>query len=185
VPNELTTPKATITIRPAVVDDAAALRELRLEALANNPIAFAADYAAAEADPPKVWADRIASYAAEEQGVIAVAEAEGRLVGMMGLYRERWPKTRHGGTLWGVYVKPDWRGLRVGQALVEECAAWARAHGMTIIKLGVATVNGPAIRCYTRCGFTVYGTDPKTLCLDGVYYDEFLMSMPVSQDGEE
>jgi ribosomal protein S18 acetylase RimI-like enzyme len=178
--NLLPTPKAPITIRTAVAEDAASLRELRLEALANHPTAFGADYAAAAADSPAVWVDRIAKYAAEDQGVIAVAAAGGQLIGLMGLYREHWPKTRHGGTLWGVYVKPEWRGLRVGEALVEECAAWARARGMTIIKLGVSTTNEPAIRCYTRCGFTIYGTDPKTLCLDGVYYDEFLMAKPLS-----
>ena len=41
----LTTPKGAITMRTAGPDDAAALRELRLEALAGRPEVFAADLA--------------------------------------------------------------------------------------------------------------------------------------------
>ena len=177
--NTLTTPQGVVAIRPAVPDDAAALRELRLEALGAHPDAFSADYAAAAAQSAQAWAERVAGYAVESQGVICVAAAAGRLVGMTGLVREQWPKSRHGATLWGVYVKVEWRGLHVAEALVNEGIAWARAHGVVILKLGVVTRNVAAIRCYARCGFTVYGLDPKTIRHDGVYYDELLMAREV------
>jgi len=179
MPTPLTTPRGPVLIRPAGPTDAAAVRQLRLAALAGEPIAFSADYDATAAQPMETWAERIAAYARDSAGVIAVAEAGGRLVGMAGLARGHWPKTRHIGEVWGVYVKPDWRGLHVGAALLEECTAWARANGIVILKLGVAKVNEPAVRCYTRCGFTICGTDHMALCVDGVYYDEWLMERPV------
>jgi len=43
----------------------------------------------------------------------------------------------------------------------------------------VLTVNTPAIRCYDRCGFSIFGVEPKAIFYNGVYYDEFLMSRPV------
>ena len=177
--NALQTPRGPIAIRGAVAEDSAAVRGLRLEALATEPIAFSADYAANAKDPASKWVERIESYASGESGLIAVAEAEGGLVGMAGMARGHWPKTRHIGELWGVYVKPDWRGLRVGEALLEECAAWARERGVVILKLGVAIANAPAVLCYTRCGFAVNGTDPKAICVDGVYYDEYWMSREI------
>ena len=171
----LETSKGAVTIRTAAPDDAASLRELRLEALGNHPEAFAADYAATAAESVEVWADRVAEYASDEKGVVCVAAAGDRLVGMTGLVRGRWPKTRHAGMIWGVYVAPDWRGLRVAEALLEECTAWAQAHGLVMLKLGVVTSNTSAVHCYTRCGFAVYGVDPKVLHYDDVFYDELLM----------
>ena len=171
----LATPKGNITIRCAVPEDAASVRELRLEALANNPTAFGADHAASAADSADVWAKRIAGYAEDNSAVISVAEVDGQLVGMVGFGRGHWPKTRHGGMVWGVYVRPDWRALGVAGALLEACAEWARANGVVVMRLGVATINTPAIRCYERCGFSIYATEAKAICHDGVYYDEFLM----------
>lgn len=163
-------------VRPAQPADAAALRELRIDALARHPEAFAADLDAAVAEPPATWEALIADNAAADKGVICVAETAAGLVGMAGLVRGRWPKTWSSGTIWGVYVRPDWRGLGVGAALLDACADWGRAHGMTIIKLAVVTTNAAAIRSYARCGFTVYGVEPQVMRVDGVDYDELLMA---------
>ncbi len=174
--NVLATSKGVITIRPAVPEDAAWVRELRLEALADYPEAFAADYEITAAESAARWAERITRYAADGADVICIAAVEDRLIGMMGLGCGHWPKTRRGGILWGAYVNAAWRGLRVAEALIDECVAWARAQGLVVVKLGVITTNTPAIRCYARCGFTIYGIDPKVICYNGVFYDELLMA---------
>jgi len=172
----LTTPKGPLTIRLAEVDDAARLRLLRLEALADAPIAFAADYDRTEAEPLSFWIQRINERAQGNQSVIYVAEAGEGLVGMTGLVRGHWQKTGHGGIIWGVYVQLAWRGLHIAEALIEGCIAWGKGLGMTVVKLGVMTGNAPAIRCYLRCGFSVYGVDPQAICYNGVTYDELLMA---------
>jgi hypothetical protein len=46
---------------------------------------------------------------------------------------------------------------------------------LTLAKLGVAAINLSAIRCYERCGFITYGTEPRAVYYDGKYYDEYLM----------
>ncbi len=173
------TPQEDILIHPAVPGDAPLLRELRLEALANHPVAFSADYAASAAESVRQWSERVVSYVSEDVGMISVAATHDRLVGMAGFHREKRPKTRHSGTIWGVYVKTEWRGLHVAEALLEECAAWARARGVVILKLGVITTNTPAICCYARCGFRVYGIDPQAVYYDGVFYDELLMAKSI------
>lgn len=175
----LTTPKGTLTIRPALPEDAAALRLLRIEGLADTPEAFAADLPAAQAETVERWAERIANNALENSGVICVAASADRLVGMTGLGRGHWPKTRHSAVIWGVYVSPEWRSAHLAETLIEECIAWGRAQEVEIAKLGVITTNLPAIRCYTRCGFSVYGLEPRAICCNGVYYDELLMSRKI------
>lgn len=95
---------------------------------------------------------------------------------MAGLTCGRWPKTRHSGTIWGVYVNAEWRGHGIAEVLLRGCCAWAQARGLAVVKLGVVTTNASAIRCYARCGFTVYGIEPKVIFWDGVLHDELLMA---------
>lgn len=178
----LTTPNGVITIRAATTDDAVALRALRLEALASQPEAFTADYDRTEADPAETWADRIRQNEAADEGVICVAQADNGLVGMTGLYRGNRPKTQHSATIWGVYVTAPWRGQGIANALIEACLDWARQRGVTVAKLGVATTNTPAIHCYARCGFQVYGLEPQVIRYDGVCYDELLMARAIRVD---
>jgi RimJ/RimL family protein N-acetyltransferase len=76
-------------------------------------------------------------------------------------------------------VQPDWRGRRLGEALVMAGVHWTRAEGVQIVRLAVVTTNAAAIRCYARCGFSVYGVEPQALLVDGVMYDELLMARKV------
>ena len=175
----LSTPKGTLAVRPAVQEDAFWLRELRLEALTNQPQSFTADFTIAAAEPVESWAERVANFETDQQGVICVAAAEKRLIGMLGLIRGNRPKTQHTGTVWGVYVQADWRGLHVAEAMVREAIAWAQARGLVRLKLEVITTNAAAIRSYVRCGFTVYGVEPEVIFYDDIYYDELLMTRPV------
>lgn len=173
---ELSTTGGTVTVRTATVEDAVTLRALRLESLASHPVAFAADYDRTEAEGADAWAERIQRNEAKNEGVICVAAAGASLVGMTGLYRGHWPKTQHSANIWGVYVTTAWRGQGIAKALIKACLDWARARGVTVAKLGVVTSNTPAIRCYARCGFQVYGLEPQVIGYDGVFYDELLMA---------
>lgn len=172
----LTTSLGVITIRPATTGNATPLHDLRLEALANHPQAFAADHDLTRDRGVEAWVERMRQNEAGHEGVINVAWAGDQLVGMTGLYRGHWPKTLHSGLIWGVYVTAAWRGQRIAEALLDACTAWAQAQRMTIVKLGVATNNMAAIRCYVRGGFTVYGLEPQAISYDGVFYDELLMA---------
>ena len=164
-----------ISLRLAVPSDAQALRLLRLEALQDNPAAFSADYELTRAQTVSEWEERIASQLETATGAICAATTGGNLVGMCGIATGHWPKTSHSATIWGAYVKPQWRGAGIGRRMIDECLRWAKAHGATVAKLGVITSNEPAIRCYRRCGFTEYGIEPRAINFDGKTHDELLM----------
>jgi len=171
--HSFTTTRGEILIREAGPADAAPWRELRLSALQDSPIAFSADYQTNLNQPLKYWEDRLTMQA--DEATIFLAVREGRLIGTTGIMRDSSPKTRHGAWIWGVYVQPEWRGLHIAEDLITSCFAWAKARKIVIAKLGIAAINQPAIRCYERCGFIAYGTEPRAILYEGKYYDEYLM----------
>ena len=169
----LTTSRGQIGIREAHPADAVRFRELRLGALLDSPVAFSADYQKNLYHPPKYWEDMLTMHA--DESTIFLAEHENQLIGMTGIARGGSPKTRHGAWIWGVYIKPEWRGLHIAEELIQSCFAWAKARKIVIAKLGVAATNASAVRCYERCGFKIYGTEPRAVFYEGQYYDEYLM----------
>jgi RimJ/RimL family protein N-acetyltransferase len=172
----LRTPRGDVLIRPTRTDDAAAYRALRLVGLQEHPEAFGADYATSAARPIEYWQERMDNGAGGEHGVTYIADAGGALIGMTALVRNDLAKTRHAGSIFGVYTHSDWRGTGVADALLEACVAYAAVLGLRLVRLGVVTTNASAIRLYQRCGFTVYGVEPEALYVNGIYYDELLMA---------
>lgn len=174
---EITTTRGLVAIQRAEPGDVMAYRDLRLEALREHPIAFAMDYAVEADKPLSYWEERLR--APDDETVIYFAIQNAKFVGMCGAHRESSPKLQHSGWIWGVYVQRAWRGLGIADVLIQECIGWARAHGLTIVKLGVTTTNAAAIGCYLRCGFAVYGVEPEAIRYEDKLYDELLMARAV------
>jgi len=167
------TNQGTVIIREANMTDLEQFRELRLFALKESPLAFGTDYETDRNRSPEYWQERLRE---DEYSVMFVAEHDQTLIGMTGITCRPLPKTKHSGKIIGVFVHPKWRGLRIAESLIDACIEWARSKEKVIIKLGVNAENTSAIRCYERCGFTIYGTDPMGTFYNGKYYDGYLMS---------
>ena len=171
------TPRGSIIIREAHSLDVPQFRELRLHALEHAPTAFSSDYEMYRDKPESHWESRLAF---DEYRTIFFAEYENKLIGMTGIHRNESPKTKHSAEIFSVYVRPEWRGLHIAEALMEACIHWAKARGVNIVKLGVISASTSAIRCYQRCGFTIYGTQPRGIFYEGQYYEGYLMYRDVA-----
>ena len=167
-----------IIIRHAIATDVDAFRELRLEALKNHPTAFGQDYNEIVLRPRTYWETTL-TINSEEQALF-ITEENKHLIGMTGIYRGMSKKSLHSANIWGVYVKPEWRGHHISESLIQSCLKWAKQHNVVIVKLAVVTNNLSALRCYKRCGFSTYGKEPKAISYDNEYYDEYLMSIEIS-----
>ena len=178
----LDTARGAVVLRESNLADAAQFRDLRLSGLQDSPTAFSADYQVNFDHPMSFWEGRLSF---DEHGIVFFAEHENSLIGMSGIRQGETPKTKHGAYVWGVYIRPEWRGLHLAEGLINLCADWAGPRGVVILKLGVMANNESAIRCYKRIGFTVYGTEPRALFHDGQYYDEYLMSRSLSSSEEK
>ena len=169
----LETARGTINIREALPSDAIQYRELRLGALQDSPTAFSADYQVNLNKPMSFWEGRLNF---DEYGTIFFAEHAGNLIGMTGIRQRESPKTKHSAEIFSVYVQPEWRGLHIAQALIDSCVRWAKGRNeVNILKLGVMVNNLSAVHCYERCGFTIYGTEPRDVFYEGKYYNLYLM----------
>jgi RimJ/RimL family protein N-acetyltransferase len=163
------------TIRAARVEEAAQVRELRLEAMLKNPEAFSNDYETTLKTDVAHWEERIRGDGPGQRGQIMTAWQQDRLVGMAGVRRPLAAKVRHAGDIWGVYVTEAARGHGLAERMVRANLDWAREEGLVLVRLAVVTDNARAIRAYLKCGFTVYGVEPQATLVEGVYRDELLM----------
>ncbi|MFD0969893.1 GNAT family N-acetyltransferase [Plantactinospora endophytica] len=139
-------------VRPT---DAARVRAIRLEMLADSPLAFLETLADAAARPHAEFAARVAGMSTGTRTAAFVAEVDGRVVGHAG------GQAAHGqpgvSVVFAVYLSPDWRGSGLLAALVDAVAAWSRAAGRPELMLEVVVGNDRAVRAYERLGFVDTG----------------------------
>lgn len=159
----------SFTIRRLGLDDAPAYRAIRHEALANHPEAFVSS---AESFAQKSDAEIRETLSALT--VFGAILPDGSLGGINAFLRPEGIKERHRGWMIQVYVRPEYRGSGMAQALVEHLVHHASSQVLQV-HLGVWSENVPAIKLYERLGFETYGTEPRYLFVNGRYIDEHLM----------
>jgi ribosomal protein S18 acetylase RimI-like enzyme len=155
-------------VRQLMSGDAAAFRAIRLEGLQTNPEAFGSTYEAESTRPIEEFERTLA------RSHIVGAHVDGALAGVAGFYVLDGPKTRHRGNIWGVYVREAHRGTGIGRVLIEALLHHARIV-VRQVHLTVVTNNASARSLYERLGFTVYGTEPRSLMVGDRFFDEHLM----------
>ncbi len=161
-----------LTVRPLTEADAEIYRAVRLRALKEEPEAFGSSYEESLARPSKSWAQRL------RDTVTLGAFIDRSLAGTITFRREEGAKERHKGTITGMYVAPEMRGVGLGKALLRETIARARAvPDLEQVNLSVVTANVPARKLYLSFGFEVYGLERRALKLGDRYLDEELMAL--------
>lgn len=139
-------------------DEWARWRDMRLEMVADTPLAFMETYEDALRHDEGEWrfqARRAGGGVNRSAGWVAVDPADGRWVGTMSVF-EAEPGVV---ALVGVYVAPAWRGPAVGvtDALLSTCERWAREQSARVIRLLVHEDNPRAAAFYARAGFRPTG----------------------------
>jgi len=145
-------------VRRVRADEWPALRELRLRALLDAPLAFGSTYAREAAFDDAVWIERARGGATDEDRATFVAAHDGGPVvpatGLVALATGLANDPSAGeGSLVGMFVAPEVRGRGLGDALVASVASWAYSRGLRGIELWVTETNDHAIALYRRHGF--------------------------------
>jgi RimJ/RimL family protein N-acetyltransferase len=112
-------------------------------------------------------------------GLYLVAEAGGRIVGILTLEGGARPRMRHAAEL-GVSVERDFWGRGVGRTLLEASLGWAaESPVLRKVFLLVHHENRRAIDLYLKLGFVQEGVHSGLLCVEGEYHDCLYMARPV------
>lgn len=135
------------------------LRDLRLRALRDAPLAFGSTYEREAAYTDERWQRQATAAEAGVDEVVVVAVVDGNHVGMARGYLGWSDEPYHRPVVWliGVYVDPHWRGRTLGRKLSAEVVAWARERGAHEVLLHVADWNASARRAYESLGFLPTG----------------------------
>ncbi|MEV0152722.1 GNAT family N-acetyltransferase [Micromonospora sp. NPDC050686] len=144
-------PAEPVVVRRVRPEDAARMRALRLEMLADAPLAFLETLAEAAGRPHEAYRSRIAAVSTGAGTAQFVADPGGRLVGHAGGVAA--PAEPGLTVVYAVYVTPARRGSGLLGDLVEAVADWSRASGRPELMLEVVVSNDRAVRAYRRLGF--------------------------------
>jgi len=154
------------------VEEWPAYRALRLEALSESPQAFGSTYSDQVDKPETFWQARLEAAARSQDSCLLFARLEGRLVGMMGAFRD---VTGTGpAEIVSVYVSPRARGLGVGARLMAAILETLQGWGVRRARLGVNPEQAAAVRLYTRFGFQEVEREHHRMG-DGLEHDEMFM----------
>lgn len=151
-----------VRIRRLAPEDWALLRDVRLEMLADSPMAYLETLAAARRQTETQWQERAAAMSSGSS-ITLLADGGAQDTRIRGLMRvvlkePAGPGDARRAMLLSVYVAPAHRGLGLAEELLEEACEVARTElGAAFLELGVHEDNGRAKAFYLRHGFGFTG----------------------------
>lgn len=166
-----------LTIRPLEIDDFATFLDIQREALLQSPELFGSDYE---------WFESLSILSKEQryekymnfpyQYILGAVDDDGNIAGMIGYSSEDSSKTRHKGTVWGLFVRPEFRGKGIATIMVMSVLETAQDMlDVEQVQLTVSTHNEASYGLYLRLGFKVYGTELHAMKIGDSYVDEYHM----------
>lgn len=149
-------------------DDWKIYRDLRLEAIKEEPYAFGTSFGEEKDHPEKIWRERVENTLFAFYG--------GQPVGLIGHIRQARIKQRHIVHIVGFFVKDEFKGLGIGEMLLRDLIEKISTYpDVTKISLGVVSTQKRAMKLYRKYGFEVVGVLKKELRVGDFYYDQILM----------
>ncbi len=150
--------------------------KMRIESLYDSPSAFLASPETELSKGVETFRDRIAK--GGDNNVIFACFDGAQIVGSVGVVRETHLKAQHKGTIWGMYVRPEYRGKQIGKKLVQTAIDFAKGPmKLKKVDLSVEASRDSAKRLYSSMGFQQWGSERFAMKIDGKYFDEEYMSL--------
>lgn len=152
-------------VRRTTEEDWREVRALRLEMLADTPLAYLETLEHGERRGEAEWRAWARGGSSEESITVVAIVDEGPSAGRwVATMMSKVPVGASGAHLFGVYVAPSHRGpVGVTDALLDRIEAWAATHGDTLT-LEVHEHNPRARAAYRKRGFVETGrTSPYSL----------------------
>lgn len=152
-----------IVVRKYSADDISAMKDIWNEVV-DEGIAFPQEDELTDGNAREFFAQQ--TYC----GV--AADEDGKVYGMYILHPNNVGRCGHIANA-SYAVSSESRGLHIGEKLVRDCIAQAKAHGFGILQFNaVVATNIHARHLYERIGFKQLGTIPGGFRMDGGHYED-------------
>ena len=156
-------------IRVLTKDDVETFRSIRLEMTRDYPSAFTMSYEEGLEKDEAFFEGLITpspTLVSEMYGCFSGDE----IVGTAGFLIQRGSKEQHKALVWCVYVKPDYRGMKLGRTLM--CHLEDNLPDeVELVHLAVTDGNDVVIKLYESLGFEKYGYERKAIKVGAEYFD--------------
>ena len=165
---------SNVVIRRAAVSDAEQLVVLRRALFAETSFMMwePAEFVATAVEEAR-FIERLAGQA---NSLLLLALADGQAVGFLAAIGWERNRLRHSALLALGVLRAHW-SQGVASRMIGETVSWAPGAGIKRLELTVHTAHERAIALYQRHRFEIEGTRRSSLRVDGVYTDEYLMSL--------
>lgn len=163
-----------IEIKKLTRDDWQVYKELRLQMLTEEPQAYSQTLEELENRFDQDWIDKTV---ADNMAILA-AWVDGKLAGMSGLFYEEKDVV----AIWGVFVRKEFRGIGLGEKLIEETEKEIiKDKGVKRIQIEVTVTQIPAWQLYKKLGFKEIGRKKGATKLNGELFDEIILEKNIPQ----
>lgn len=155
-------------IRTLTEQDLLSWKLIRLKALKECSEAYGASY-----EEQKDCGDDFFLKQIQETTLFGAFQ-DGQLIGTIGLAIHDSEKIKHKGSIYAVYVHPNYRSKGVADKLLEHVIGYTKAF-LLQLNLSCAVQNQAAFNFYKKHSFKLIGTEPLSLKVGDTFYDEHLM----------
>jgi len=151
-------------------------KDLRLFAVKEAPLSVVKNPEEMQAIKDNTWEFLLKRGYDEKSMFLYFAQVDNKIIGVSGAMIDEFAKMRHRALIISIYVMPEYRDKGVGKALMQVLFDQLAKKGVQQVRLFVETQNEDAINLYKSLGFKTVGLCEKYFNLDGVYYDQYMMS---------
>jgi RimJ/RimL family protein N-acetyltransferase len=143
-------------------------KNLRLEALKNEPYSFGSSYQEEVSLSKEVWLSRMNN--------ALFASSNDKPIGMVVYTFDNQLNNKHIARIHGLYVNREFRNQGIGLRLMYQAIALIHENkDIRKVELAVNPEQNFAVRLYNRCGFSSIGVYKNEFCIDGQYCDSLAM----------
>ena len=166
------------TIRELTADDAEAFRDLQRVAAQLAESGFTSSLDAWESKSLTEISRILAAEHASHHEFILGAFIDHKLVGMVGFFRPSRPRPEPRGHVWGMFMRPEWRGKGIAGQLMDQLIAHAKKMpNLYTIQLTTLDRSKGIIALYRSRGFEVFATEQQVIRIGQVQYNELYMQL--------
>jgi len=149
-------------------------RDIRLEALKEEPDAFGGSYNEYKEKDDLYWIDKT-SLSGEKAGksFLCAVLVDNNFVSIGGAYQDE----NNEWNIIAIYTKKEFRGIGAGSLLFNKILEELKNRKVKKVFLRVNVKRVPAISLYKKFGFEIIKTIPNQISGDGKLHDEYEMCL--------